>query len=162
LEIFWRAIFVDANTFIYAFAPDPAFGPPCYQLFERIKRKEINGVTSSHVLSNAAHRLMSLEACAAFGWPIAGVANRLKRHAAQIAQLHRFRQALDEIVAIGVQIVSISAQHVLSAGDLSRRHGLLSGDALIIAAMQSQNLTKLATNDSDFDLFPGIIRYAPL
>jgi predicted nucleic acid-binding protein len=39
--------------------------------------------------------------------------------------------------------------------------GLLSGDALVVAVMQSQNLIHLASNDADFDRVPGIKRYAP-
>ena len=42
-----QRIFVDANTFIYALAPEPTLGPPCYQFIERIRRKEIEGVTSA-------------------------------------------------------------------------------------------------------------------
>jgi predicted nucleic acid-binding protein len=55
----------------------------------------------------------------------------------------------------------VTQQHVLLAGDLSRQHGLLSGDALILAAMQLQGLQSLASNDSDFDRIAGIPRYAP-
>ena len=66
-----QRIFVDAKMFIYALAPEPTLGPPCYQFIERIRRKEIEGVTSAHVFSDVAHRLMSLEACATF----AGISN---------------------------------------------------------------------------------------
>jgi predicted nucleic acid-binding protein len=43
----------------------------------------------------------------------------------------------------------------------SRLTGLLSNDALIVAVMQASGLTKLASNDADFDRVPGITRYAP-
>ena len=105
---------------------------------------------------------MSLEACATFAWPYAGIANRLKRHPADVAKLHTFRQALDQIVAIGMHILPVTPQNVLLAGDLSRQHGTLSGDGLILAVMQSQGLTQLASNDADFDRVPGITRYAPV
>ena len=26
----WASVFVDANPFVYAFAPEPALGPPCF------------------------------------------------------------------------------------------------------------------------------------
>jgi len=55
-------VFVDANIFVYAFAPDPQLGPPSEQLLERIEHRERQGFTSTHVLSDVAHRLMSLEA----------------------------------------------------------------------------------------------------
>jgi hypothetical protein len=43
-------VFLDANTFIYHFTPDPVLGPPCSDLFIRIKRQELDGWTSTHVL----------------------------------------------------------------------------------------------------------------
>jgi hypothetical protein len=74
------SVFLDANVFIYAFAPDPQFGRSCTELLERIENHDLVGFTSPHVLSDVAHRLMSLEACVAFGWPYAGIAQRLNRH----------------------------------------------------------------------------------
>jgi hypothetical protein len=35
------AVFVDANTFAYAFAPDPQFGPPCGEMLERVEHRDI-------------------------------------------------------------------------------------------------------------------------
>ena len=63
---------------------------------------------------------------------------------------------------IGLRIVPVNSQLVLSATDLSRLHGLLSGDALILAVMQTHGLTHLASNDADFDRVPGIVRYGPV
>ena len=156
-----QAVFVDANTFVYALAPEPTLGPPCFQFLERIKRKEVEAFASSHVFSDVAHRLMSLEACATFGWPYAGIANRLKRHPTEIAKLQKFRHALDQIVAIGLHILPVNSQDILLAGDLSIQHALLSGDALIVAMMQKSGVTQLASNDADFDHGPGITRFGP-
>lgn len=58
------SVFVDANILVYALAPDPKFGPECADFLERIEQQELNGFTSSQVLSDVAHRLMTLEACA--------------------------------------------------------------------------------------------------
>jgi predicted nucleic acid-binding protein len=32
---------------------------------------------------------------------------------------------------------------------------------LIVAVMQAHGLTKIASNDTDFDRVPGLMRYAP-
>ena len=156
------AVFLDANVFVYDFGPDPQFGIPSRNLLERIELGDLHGFCSTHELSNVAHRLMTLEACQTFGWPYAGIGQRLRNHPTEITRLHRFRRALDEIVAIGVQVLSVTEQHVLRAGDLSRQHGLLSGDALIVAVMQAHNLTVLASNDADFDRVPNVTRYGPV
>ncbi|MCI0335213.1 MAG: type II toxin-antitoxin system VapC family toxin [Planctomycetes bacterium] len=50
---------------------------------------------------------------------------------------------------------------VLAAADLSRQHGLLTNDALVVAVMHAHGLTDLASNDADFDRVPGLMRYAP-
>jgi predicted nucleic acid-binding protein len=156
-----KSVFVDANIFIYHFGPDPSFGPMCSVLLERIEQGDLKGFVSSHVLNDVAYRLMTLEACQTFGWPYAGIGQRLRRHPGEIQRLHRFRQALDEIVNVGLQVLPISATEVLLAGDLSRMHGLLSGDALILAAMHTHGLKALASSDADFDRVPNVVRYSP-
>jgi predicted nucleic acid-binding protein len=71
-------VFFDSNTFVYHFNNHATLGPPCEQLLERVRKGEIEGVTSSHVLSETAHRLMAEEATATFTWPRTGAAYRLK------------------------------------------------------------------------------------
>jgi predicted nucleic acid-binding protein len=157
-----ESVFIDANVFVYPFAADPTLGPPCQDLAERIGRKEVDGFLSTSVLSEIAHRLMTLEACVTFGWPYPGIAQRLRRHPGEIMKLLRYRDAIDEIIGLGVHVLSVTQQHVLLAGDLSRHHGVLSGDALILATMQLHGLKSLASNDSDFDRVPGVVRYSPI
>jgi len=81
---------------------------------------------------------------------------------ADIAKLVTSRAALDEVLRVGIKILTVDSQDVLLAADLSRAHGLLSGDALIVAVMQRHSLTNLASNDSDFDRVPGITRFSPV
>ena len=157
-----ESAFVDANAFIYAYMPEPVLGPPSFRFLERIAMGEIHGFTSTHVLSDVSHRLMLLEACATFGWPVAGAVGRLKRDPLRILQLGRFRQAIDEIIATGIRMIPIEAQQISTAAELSRQHGLLGGDALILAMMKSQGLTNLASNDADFDRIPDLVRFTPL
>ena len=45
---------------------------------------------------------------------------------------------------------------------LSRQMGLLSNDALIVAVMQANGLSKLASSDQDFDRIPWLTRYEPI
>jgi hypothetical protein len=81
------SVFVDANSLIYHFAPDPVLGPPCGQLLQRIENQELGGFTSIHLLSEVAHKLMTIEANALLGWPFAGMVNRLRRHPAEVQRL---------------------------------------------------------------------------
>jgi predicted nucleic acid-binding protein len=155
------AVFVDANTLVFQFAPDPVYGPACQQFLGRIDRQEIVGFTTTHVLSDVAHRLMTLEAITQFAWPIAGIAQRLRKNPAELRKLTNFRNALRGVRTSKIQILPTSLDLVVTAADVSQQHALLSGDALIVAVMQANSLTNLASADSDFDRVPGIMRYAP-
>jgi predicted nucleic acid-binding protein len=155
------SIFLDANVFVYHFAPHPVLQPACQQLLEQISRAEIAGHTSSDVLSDVAHRLMTIEARDTYGWPQTGIAYRLKGNPTELSALVRFRQAVEEIPRMGVQVLSVTASHVVTAAALSQQHGLLSGDALVAAIMQAEGLAQLASNDADFDRVSWITRYAP-
>jgi predicted nucleic acid-binding protein len=154
--------FIDANVFVYDFAADPQYGPACRTLLERVESGELHGYVSSSVLHDVAHRLMTLEACTAFGWPYAGIAQRLRRNFDQIKMLQKFAQAVKAIQDIGVHVLSVDAAEVTTATEIARTHGLLCGDALIVSVMQANGLTMVASNDADFDRVSGITRASPI
>jgi predicted nucleic acid-binding protein len=154
-------LFLDANTLVYYFTADLRYGAACLQLLDRIARQEIQGITSVHVVSDVAHRVMTLEAMHASGLPAKGIAAYLRQHPAEIQKLTRFRQAVDLVAQAGVQVVPIDFALVSAAAARSQQYGLLTGDALVVAVMQAHGLTNLASNDADFDRVPGLTRYAP-
>ena len=154
-------VFLDAGVFIHHFEPNPRFGPAATEFLERIEHQEITGLTATHVVSEVAHRLMTLEAMQAFGWKSAGIALRLRNHPTQVQTLKRFRQAVQEIPRFGLRILTIDSAWLDPAAEISQQTGLLHNDALTIAIMRSHGLTNLASADPDFDRVPGITRYAP-
>ncbi|MBI3467737.1 MAG: hypothetical protein HY000_32415 [Planctomycetes bacterium] len=75
---------------------------------ERIgKFQEFTAHTSTHVLSELAHQLMILEAVQRFGWPLAGITRRLQQHPGEISKLTRFRQAIDEVPRLAIEVLPI-------------------------------------------------------
>ena len=154
-------VFVDANILIFALVNHPTHGAACDAFLDRAENQEIIAVTSTQVLEEVVHRMMTLEACDRLGWPVQGIANRLRRHPAQVQQLVRPRQALDEIAVARVTALAITPAHVSLATDLSRQTGLLYGDALTVAVMRDQGLTQVASLDADFDRVAGLTRYSP-
>lgn len=88
--------------------------------------------------------------------------SRLRRHPQNFQQLDLFRQALAQIALLGLNLVLVTEPHVAQAADVSRQHGLLTNDAILIVLMQSRGLTRLASKDADFDRVSGITRYAPV
>src|SRR5438105_608743 len=100
-------IFLDANVFIHHFEPNAIYGPAATQILERIENQEIKGLTTTHIVSEVAHRLMTIEAMRAFGWESVGIASRLRSHPSEVQTLKRFRQAVQEIPRLGVQILAV-------------------------------------------------------
>lgn len=155
------AVFLDANIFVYHFEPHPQFRTACTDLLDRAGRAEVLAFTSTHILSEVAHRLMLMEAVTVLGWPPTKVGQRLKQHPQELHKLTAFRQAIEDIPKLGIQILTIPAQLIATAAAISQQTGLLSNDALIVALMQHHGLIHLASHDADFDRVPGLTRYAP-
>ncbi len=155
------SVFLDANTFIYHFAPDPALGPPCTQLLQRIENQDLTGFTSVHLLAEVVHKLMTIEANALFGWPMAGMANRLRRNPQEVQKLSVFKIALDQISRSRMHVLDVPMATLQSATLLCRQTGLLINDALVVGLMQHHGLTCLARHDADFDRVPSVTRFAP-
>src|SRR6266404_2633208 len=103
------ALFVDANIFVYHFAPDPALQGPCGQFLQRVENQEIQGFTSTHVLAEAAHRLLTLEARTQFGWSSGKEVQRLKQNPTSMQSLTQFRTAIERVVQSRVSVLPVSS-----------------------------------------------------
>ena len=156
------SVFVDANTLIYYFGPHPTFGAACRQLLQRIENQDLLGFTSTHVLAEIAHQLMIAEALTIPGWTAGKVKKRLHQQPAALQNLTRFRKGVETILQSRLEVLTIAPSLLSAAGAISQQGGLLTNDALIVAVMQANGLTKVASHDSDFDRVPGLTRYAPV
>jgi len=155
------SVFLDANVLIHHFEPNAVSGPPATEFLERVENQEIIGITTTHIVSEVAHRLMAIEAMQAFGWKSAGIALRLRKHPGRVQTLRRFRQAIQQIPLFAVQILTIDPLWLDLAAEVSQQTGLLHNDALIVATMRVHGLSNLASADSDCDGVPEISRYGP-
>jgi predicted nucleic acid-binding protein len=109
------SFFVDANIFVFYFQPHVLFGSSCTDLLRRIELRELSGYTSTLVLGEVAHRLMTLEASTRFGWPTK-IVDRLKQNPATVQRLVHYRSALQKIPQMGIQVLTIATplQHEAS------------------------------------------------
>jgi predicted nucleic acid-binding protein len=130
-------------------------------LLQRIENQELQGFTSTHVLAEAAHRLMTLEARTRLGWSAGKVVQRLKQNPNTLQGLTAFRTAIERIAQSRIVVLPASISLLVAAVGVCQQHGLLITDALSVVLMQVHGLTKTASDDSDFDHVPGIARYAP-
>jgi predicted nucleic acid-binding protein len=154
-------VLVDSNILVYHFQPHPAFGPTCHRFIERIERRDIEGFTSSNLLGEVAHRLMVIEAGALPGWAGKKTMNRLKQQPAIVQRLSLFQSAIDAVLKSRIKVLAIPGLLVSAAATLSKQHGLLTNDALILAMMEQHGFTHLSSHDADFDRVPEITRYSP-
>ena len=72
-----------------------------------------------------------------------------------------FSLAIDQLLQSNLQVLAIPPPLLATAAALCQHLGLLTNDGLVAAVMQSNGLTKLASNDGDFDRVAGITRYGP-
>jgi predicted nucleic acid-binding protein len=155
------AVFIDANILTYHFEPHPRWGPACTQLLLRIESGQLMGYITSHVVSEVPHRLMTIEAHKVLGWQLAGIGNRLRTKPTEVRKLSLFRTSVEKLLQGKLQILTVTPAHLAASVVLAQQIGLLTNDALIVAVMQAHGLTKIASNDPDFDRVPGLTRYAP-
>lgn len=85
----------------------------------------------------------------------------MKQNPGVVQGLQAFLTTVAHIDQSRIQVLPVPSSLVVAATVISRQTGLLSNDALILAVMQAHGLSKLASNDADFDRVPGITRYAP-
>jgi predicted nucleic acid-binding protein len=156
------SVFVDANTLIYHFGPHPTFGTACRQLVGRIENQDLLGFTSTHTLGEVAHQLMIAEALTLPGWSAGKEKKRLRQQPAALQALTRFRTAVETVLQSRITVLTIPPALLGSAATVSQQCGLLTNDALTVALMQANGLTRIASHDTDFDRVPGLTRYAPV
>src|SRR5688572_8154626 len=90
-------VFLDANTLVYHFMAEPLYGAACTQLMKRVEQQQLQAFVSTDVLADVAHRLMTLEAATLNGWPLTGLAARLRNHRSEISKLTIYRQAIADV-----------------------------------------------------------------
>ncbi len=152
--------FLDANILVYQLVEIGESSTICRHFLERVKRLDIDAATTTACLADAVHRVMCIEAQERFRLD-RGVVSWLQRHLLRVRELHAPLQAAVQIKALRLRLLATDAQSITDAAELSRQHGLLTNDALIVATMRSNQLTNLATNDDDFDAVPDLIIWKP-
>jgi predicted nucleic acid-binding protein len=156
------SVFVDANILVYHFGPHPTFGTACRQLLQRIERPDLVGFTSTHILGEVAHQLMIAEALTLPGWSASKVKKRLRQQPTAVQSLTRFRTSVEHILQSRITVLTIAPALFGTAASISQQYGLLTNDALTVALLHANGLTRIASHDIDFDRVPGLTRYAPV
>jgi predicted nucleic acid-binding protein len=104
---------------------------------------------------------MIVEASTLPGWSLGKVMQRLRKQPAILQNLTHFRTAVDTVLQSRIRLLTIAPSLLGGMAFLSQQHGLLTNDAISVAVMQANGLTKIASADGDFDRVPGLTRYEP-
>lgn len=128
-------IFIDSNVPMYLIGRDH----PLKSQAERLLEAAIQGgerlVTSAEVLQEILHRYVAID----------------RRDAIQ--------PAFDALIGVVDEVVPVEEADVLRARDLVIRTKVLSArDALHVAVMLGQGISRIISFDADFDRIPGIVR----
>src|SRR5262249_17693024 len=126
------SLFLDANTLVYHFTAHAVFGTACTQVLQRVENQDLLGFTSTAVLGEATHRLMTTEASSQFNWPFAGIGNRLRTNPTEVRKLHIFRRAVVDVLQSKIQVLTIPPTLLLTAATLCQQVGLLTNDPVIV------------------------------
>ncbi len=153
--------FLDANILCYHFVETMPFSDPCTRLLERVATADIFGYTSTHVVSEAVHKVMLAEAASKFELNRAGLVNWLQNHRERVGELSEFQRVAHEVGEMRLFLLPMDAALTAETADLSKSLRLLTNDAMVIALTRRRGLSILATNDDDFSGVPDVTVWNP-
>lgn len=150
-------VFLDANVFIYAFG---GRSNECHHLLQRCSTEEVLGITTLDVVHEVTHRLMLIEAVAN-GIITKESAAALRGKWQDVTTLTQYWSLTARIFGLNILILTSEEPRLHRAYTMRSRHGLLTNDSLILAAMDEYGIGCLATRDGDFDHVAPLTVYKP-
>lgn len=128
-------IFIDSNVPMYLVGQSHPLKAEAQRLLESAVASEQRLVTSAEVLQEILHRYVAIN----------------RRDAIQ--------PAFDALLGVVDDVVAIAEEDVLRARDLVIATRALSArDALHVAVMVREGISRVMSFDTDFDRVPGIVR----
>jgi predicted nucleic acid-binding protein len=150
-------LFLDANIFVYAFL---GHSNECQGLLGRCATEQVLGITTLDVVNEVTHRMMLAEGVGK------GVIKRervrdLRGKWWEVAKLTEYWTQTSAIFGLNILVLTTDEARLHVAQTIRVRHGLLTNDSLIVAAMEEFGIDSLATRDNDFDHISELIVYKP-
>ena len=150
-------LFLDANIFVYAFL---GHSNECQGPLGRCATEQVLGITTLDVVNEVTHRMMLAEGVGK------GVIKRervrdLRGKWREVAKLTEYWTQTSAIFGLNILVLTTDEARLHVAQTIRVRHGLLTNDSLIVAAMEEFGIDSLATRDNDFDHISELIVYKP-
>jgi len=152
-------LILDASVFVYGLTAQSA---ECRTLLERCSTEEVFGITLFEVLHKATHvfRLGEAKAKGLFTATEKG-ARYLSRHPNEVKNLSDYWTNTQRLLALNILLLPMERDIVVAAQAERVNAGLPTNDSIIIAAMREYGISRIATNDGQFDAVTGISVYSP-
>jgi len=148
-------LLIDTNVFVYGLTSK---SKQCKTLLERCSSEQITGVTLYEVLHEATHVFMMGEARqkGLFAGQQEKGARYLSRHPEQVKALVDYWRNTVRLLALNVLLLPMEL-HIVRGAQVERENaGLLTNDSVLVGAMREYGITRIATNDRQFDTVRGI------
>lgn len=153
-----QTVILDANIFIYA---NHRASDQCIKLLERCAKNEIYGIITTHTLAEVMHVLMLAEARDIGLIKSSNPAKQLAQNPKKVKALNRYEQLIRDLLGIGLQLESLQREDFLTAMSLQHQYGLLTNDALFLAAASRLRVTNIVSADEQFKEIKGFMLYSP-
>jgi predicted nucleic acid-binding protein len=153
-------VLVDTNVIVYGMT---ARSSQCKTFLERCSREEITGITLYEVVHEATHQFMIGEATqkGLFAGQAEKGARYLSRHPEQVKILTDYWVNTLRLLALNIVFLQMEQDIVEGAQTERVNAGLLTNDSILAAAMREYGITKIATNDRQFEALIGVSVFSP-
>jgi predicted nucleic acid-binding protein len=152
----WVAI--DTNVLVYA---NQRRSAECLEFLKRCARGDLQGIVPMPMVAELVHALMLIEARENNWIERANPARSLAERPDLVRRLTRYELQMREFFGIGLRIEPVEAADVLEAMRIQKDAGLLTNDALFLAAARRLNCEAVASADKTIARAPGFSVFAP-
>lgn len=142
-----ESVFIDSNIILYALARKSG---QCRSLLSRCASREVNGVISTVVIAEVAHRRMMMEARLLHNITSSNPARALSKKPDLVRRLTIYRQEAHDLVHGELHVEAALPRDIVQALGIQRDYGLMMNDSLNIAVAKRLGVIRIATADENF------------
>ena len=104
---------------------------------------------------------MIIEASEKFGFLPKEVIKYLKANPDKITSLTDYLDSISYIEKLGISILTVSLKDIKLGSEFKRKFMLFTNDAINLAVIKNNNITNIASNDTDFERVNFLTLYKP-
>lgn len=153
-----KIVLIDANIFLFA---NQRASEQCITLLSRCADSSVTGCITTHLLAEITHIFMLAEARDAGLITTGNPARQLSEKPELVRRLYIYESLVRDILSMGLRLEPVQREDFITALSIQRQYGLLTNDALLIAAAARMRITHIASADKILTRVKGIQIYAP-